>query len=61
VTETRILPADDAGIAEAAALIARGETVAVPTETVYGWRATPPRARRSRRSMPPRAGPASTR
>jgi L-threonylcarbamoyladenylate synthase len=36
VTETRILPADDAGIAEAAALIARGETVAVPTETVYG-------------------------
>lgn len=36
MTETRILPADQAGIAEAAALIARGEPVAVPTETVYG-------------------------
>ena len=34
--ETRILPADEAGIAEAALLIARGEPVAVPTETVYG-------------------------
>lgn len=36
MTETRILPADKAGIAEAAALIARGLPVAVPTETVYG-------------------------
>lgn len=36
MTETRILPADAAGIAEAAALIARGLPVAVPTETVYG-------------------------
>jgi L-threonylcarbamoyladenylate synthase len=36
LTETRILPADEAGIAEAAALIARGLPVAVPTETVYG-------------------------
>ena len=33
---TRILTADQAGIAEAAALIAAGELVAVPTETVYG-------------------------
>jgi L-threonylcarbamoyladenylate synthase len=36
VTDTRILPADEAGIAEAAALIARGLPVGVPTETVYG-------------------------
>lgn len=34
--EPRILPADRAGIAEAAALIARGLPVAVPSETVYG-------------------------
>jgi L-threonylcarbamoyladenylate synthase len=36
VTETRIIATDDAGIAEAAALIRRGQPVAVPTETVYG-------------------------
>lgn len=36
VTQTRILPFGDAAIAEAAALIASGQTVAVPTETVYG-------------------------
>lgn len=34
--ETRILPADAAGIAAAARLIRAGEPVAVPTETVYG-------------------------
>lgn len=34
--ETRILPADAAGIAEAARLIRAGDPVAVPTETVYG-------------------------
>lgn len=33
---TRILAADAAGIAEAAALLARGEIAAIPTETVYG-------------------------
>ena len=33
---TRLLPFDDAAIADAAALIAAGEVVAVPTETVYG-------------------------
>jgi L-threonylcarbamoyladenylate synthase len=33
---TRILPFDDAAIAEAARVVARGELVAVPTETVYG-------------------------
>ena len=33
---TRILPFGDKAIAEAAALIAAGEVVAVPTETVYG-------------------------
>jgi len=33
---TRIISADEAGIAEAAALIRRGVPVAVPTETVYG-------------------------
>jgi L-threonylcarbamoyladenylate synthase len=34
--ETRILAADEAGIAEAARLIGGGQPVAVPTETVYG-------------------------
>jgi L-threonylcarbamoyladenylate synthase len=34
--ETRVLPADEAGIAEAARLIRDGLPVAVPTETVYG-------------------------
>jgi len=36
VTHTRIIPADEIGIAQAAALIGRGLPVAVPTETVYG-------------------------
>ncbi|KQX20189.1 MULTISPECIES: L-threonylcarbamoyladenylate synthase [unclassified Sphingomonas] len=36
MTKPLILPADRAGIAEAAALIARGLPVAVPSETVYG-------------------------
>lgn len=36
MTRTRIIAADEAGIAEAAALIERGLPVAVPTETVYG-------------------------
>ena len=34
--ETRLLPFDPDGIAEAARLILAGEPVAVPTETVYG-------------------------
>lgn len=34
--ETLRLPADDAGLARAAALIRAGDVVAVPTETVYG-------------------------
>jgi L-threonylcarbamoyladenylate synthase len=34
--ETRILAYDDAAIAEAARLIAAGQPVAMPTETVYG-------------------------
>ena len=33
---TRIVAADDAGIAAAAAALARGEVVGLPTETVYG-------------------------
>src|SRR5690606_31374561 len=33
---TAVLPADDAGIAAAAETLARGELVALPTETVYG-------------------------
>lgn len=36
VPATRVLPCDDAAIAEAARLILAGEPVAVPTETVYG-------------------------
>jgi len=34
--ETRVLPFDDAAIAEAARLVLAGQPVAVPTETVYG-------------------------
>src|SRR5215471_14278392 len=34
--ETRVLPFSDESISEAARLILAGETVAVPTETVYG-------------------------
>jgi L-threonylcarbamoyladenylate synthase len=34
--DTRRLPPTDAGIAAAAALLRAGETVAIPTETVYG-------------------------
>lgn len=33
---TRVVPADEGGIAEAARLIREGQPVAVPTETVYG-------------------------
>jgi L-threonylcarbamoyladenylate synthase len=36
VGATRVLPFGDAEIAEAARLIAAGDVVAVPTETVYG-------------------------
>ncbi|UAK23362.1 L-threonylcarbamoyladenylate synthase [Sphingomonas nostoxanthinifaciens] len=36
MSETSILPFDDAGIARAAALIRAGQPVAIPTETVYG-------------------------
>ena len=34
--QTRVLAADDAGIAEAAAILRAGGLVAFPTETVYG-------------------------
>jgi L-threonylcarbamoyladenylate synthase len=34
--ETKLVPADAAGIAEGARLLQRGEVVAFPTETVYG-------------------------
>ncbi len=33
---TRVAPADTAGIAQAAALLAAGDIAAIPTETVYG-------------------------
>jgi L-threonylcarbamoyladenylate synthase len=36
VTSTRLLPADDAGVAEAARLLRTGERVAFGTETVFG-------------------------
>lgn len=36
MTQTRILPFDHLAVAEAARLIAAGEPVAMPTETVYG-------------------------
>ena len=34
--KTRVLPADEAGVAEAAQLLRQGQLVALPTETVYG-------------------------
>lgn len=34
--ETRVLPFDEAAVSQAAALIAAGACVAIPTETVYG-------------------------
>lgn len=34
--QTKLLPADEAGIREAAALLRQGEVVGIPTETVYG-------------------------
>ncbi len=34
--KTELLPADEAGIKKAAALLCSGEIVAIPTETVYG-------------------------
>ncbi len=34
--DTQLLPANEAGIAAAAALLQRGQVVAIPTETVYG-------------------------
>ncbi len=43
-TPPRVLPADGAGIAEAARVLEAGGTVAVPTETVYGLAARADRA-----------------
>ena len=34
--QTQLLPANEAGIAFAARLLQEGQTVAIPTETVYG-------------------------
>ena len=34
--KTRVLPADEAGVVEAAQLLRQGQLVALPTETVYG-------------------------
>ena len=34
--KTKVLPADEAGVAEAAQLLRQGQLVALPTETVYG-------------------------
>ena len=45
MTDTRILPPDAAGIAEAARLVRGGELVAFPTETVYGLGADATRGR----------------
>ena len=36
LSDSKLLPADDAGIAQAAQLLRAAELVAVPTETVYG-------------------------
>lgn len=43
-TPPKVLPADAAGIAEAARVLVAGGTVAVPTETVYGLAARADRA-----------------
>ena len=54
---TRVLPASDAAIREAAARIRSGELVAFPTETVYGLGANGLDARRSRGSLRRRGRP----
>jgi len=43
--KTRVLPADEAGVAEAAQLLRQGQLVALPTETVYGIAADAPQRR----------------
>ena len=50
-----------AAVTEAAARLAAGDLVALPTETVYGLGARADRAEAVARSSPPRAGRAITR
>jgi L-threonylcarbamoyladenylate synthase len=57
----RIVPADPAAIAEAAALLRAGSLVAVPTETVYGLAARPTAPQPWRRSTAPKGAPISIR
>ena len=53
--KTEILPAKGEGIAKAAALLQRGELVALPTETVYGIAADARNGKLWQRSLWPRA------
>ena len=58
VRSTRLLPADRAGIATAARLLAEGKLVAFPTETVYGLGADATDARAVARLYEAKARPA---
>ena len=58
VRSTRLLPADRAGIAAAARLLAEGKLVAFPTETVYGLGADATDARAVARLYEAKARPA---
>ena len=59
--ETRVLPFNDGGIAEAARLIRAGEPVAIATETVYGLAADATNAEAVARIYEAKGRPASTR
>src|SRR5215208_3054580 len=56
--QTRVLPFNDDSITEAARLILTGETVAVPTETVYGLAADATNAQAVARIYQAKARPA---
>ena len=53
---TRVLPADEESIRLGGEMIARGELVGFPTETVYGLGATPCARKPSGPFSPPRDG-----
>ena len=54
--ETRILPADDAGVAEAVQLLRQGSLVAFATETVYGLGGMAENPTAIRAIFPPKVG-----
>ena len=59
--KTELVPADEANIARAAALLRQGEVVGFPTETVYGLAGDALNPEAVERSSAPRAVPRTTR